>query len=672
MNSNFNNPNREPIKPRRRVSFISIVFTILVLGLLALFIYNYFSAPRNSFSREQTIDRLTKIQNQAFVPNTGNKLKYGEVKKIILYNPTTNSEAPGLVAIEYTLKKTSDDSVFLTEKINLKVNNIEKFERDDLGKYNFKSKIFVKQSYPTSVFKVFIAIGKQLLFLLPMALLFWLFFFQMRSGMNFDDKFAATKLSKSRVMFSDVAGIKEEKIELLEIVDFLKQPRRFLDAGARIPKGLLLFGPPGTGKTLLAKAVSGESGVPFFSAAGSSFESMYVGLGASRIRELFAKAKKNAPCIIFIDEIDSLGSKRQNTFSSAQSQSLNQFLSELDGFENSAGVIVIAATNRIEVLDPALLRSGRFDRKIPINLPDLNERTEILKIHGRNKKIAKTVNFEEIASRTPGFSGAELENSLNEAALQAVRKNRTVIESDDIDEGIDRVIGGPAKVSRVINQKTRVIVALHESGHALIGLVLADASKVQKVTIIPRGSAGGYTITTPKDETTMHTKSILTHRIIGLLAGRAAEELILGQDHVTTGGYDDFSKATQIIERMVKEFGMSDLGVRFTSSQQNMMIGSNQLISETKKTAIDNYIDHFLNKCLIEAKKLIAKHRRLLYLIAESLLILETITASQIEYIFKNNKLPNEALLQKEKHPDKIFLDLSLFNIKKTSKTAKS
>lgn len=662
MNNRFTKSNK-PVRPRKRVGIFSIVVGILIAIFLGILIYQYVtSMSSGSISEARALEIISKIEKKETY-QTNNNYRYDSLKKITLYNQNRFAASTGTVQIEYTISSIDGKRQWNTRQ-SVYVNNIEKF-RENITDPATKQKIFTVNSYPITVFSVFTRIGSQLLFLLPLIWIFYFFFYRMQSGLNIDDKYATAKLSKSDVMFSDVAGIKEEKNELLEIVEFLKHPNRYLDVGARIPKGLLLYGPPGTGKTLLAKAVSGESGVPFFSAAGSSFEGMFVGLGASRIRDLFAKAKKNAPCIIFIDEIDSLGSKRQNTFSSVQSQSLNQFLSELDGFETTAGVIVIAATNRIEVLDSALLRSGRFDRKIQINLPDVKERAEILRIHSRNKKIGKQVDFGEIAARTPGFSGAELENSLNEAALQAVRKNHTVIEAEDIDEGIDRVIGGPAKTSRVINQKTRTIVALHESGHALIGLLLADASKVQKVTIIPRGSAGGYTITTPKDETTMYSKETLTHQVIGLLGGRGAEETILGHRHITTGAYDDFTKATHIVERMIKEFGMSALGVRFTNTQNNLMIGINSPLSETKKTAIDKEIDRFLTDCLNKAKQLIAKNKNLLFLIAESLLILETINASQIEYIHKNKALPEEALEQKRQNPAKKFLDLDLFKEEK-------
>nr|XP_054775390.1 ATP-dependent zinc metalloprotease FtsH-like [Lytechinus pictus] len=385
----------------------------------------------------------------------------------------------------------------------------------------------------------------------------------------FSKSFLEVKANKTEVTFKDVAGILEEKKELLEIVDFLKQPKKYTSVGARIPKGVLLYGPPGTGKTLLAKAVSGEAGVSFISANGSSFEEVYAGLGASRIRGLFGAARKMAPCIIFIDEIDSLGSTRgSNGGGPVGDQTLNQFLAELDGFEARDGVILIGATNRMNVLDPALLRSGRLDRKIQVPLPDVKEREAILNVHARKKNISKEVSMKEIAERTPGLSGAELENSLNEAALIAVRQNKKKIDVEDIEEGIDRVFGGPAKKSRVVNNKTRLIVAIHEAGHSVVGLVLEGAMQVHKVTIIPRGSAGGYTVSTPKEEGMINTKEMLLEKITGFLGGRAAEEFVFGKDNITTGAYDDFMKASQIARSMVEKFGMSKSGVRFFDSER--------------------------------------------------------------------------------------------------------
>lgn len=457
------------------------------------------------------------------------------------------------------------------------------------------------------------------------------------------------KIRTSDTRFTDVAGIKEEKLELEEVVHFLKFPQKYAQMGARVPKGVLLVGPPGTGKTLLAKAVAGEAGVPFFSISGSEFEEVFVGVGASRIREMFTTAKKSAPCIIFIDEIDAVGRKRAST--STNEQTLNQLLVEMDGFETNLGVIIMAATNRADVLDEALLRPGRFDRQISLSWPDIREREAILRLHARNKNISPKVNFQRIAERTPGFSGAQLENVLNEATLLAVRHNKTVIGLVEIDEAIDRVVGGPAKTSRVITDMDKKIVSYHEAGHALIGLKLEYASKVQKVTIIPRGQAGGYTIMTPKEDTMFYSKVHLRATITGYLGGRASEEIMFGSANITTGAHDDLEKATTIARRMITEYGMSsELGlVQFENPRDEYSPFATNKFSDDIASKIDGEIKKLLDTCYIEAVATIKKHKDTLELIAKSLMILETITAEQIEYIDKHNKLPVEVIeMQKE------------------------
>lgn len=454
------------------------------------------------------------------------------------------------------------------------------------------------------------------------------------------------KTQKSETKFSDVAGIKEEKQELEEIVDYLKFPQRYAQMGARTPKGVLLVGPPGTGKTLLAKAVAGEAGVPFFSISGAEFEEVFVGVGASRVREMFNAAKKSAPCIIFIDEIDAVGRKRASAATTANEQTLNQLLVEMDGFQTNVGIIIMAATNRRDVLDEALLRPGRFDREISLSWPDIKEREAILRLHARNKNISPKVNFQRIAERTPGFSGAQLENVLNEATLLAVRHNKNVIGLQEIDEAIDRVVGGPAKTSRVVTERDKQIVSYHEAGHALIGLKLEHASKVQKVTIIPRGQAGGYTIMTPKEETMFYSKLHLIATITGYLGGRASEEIIFGKPNVTTGAHDDLEKATNIARRMITEYGMSeDLGLaQFENPRDDMMPFGKNNISNDIANKIDEEIKNNLDKCYKEALKIIKEHRKTLDLLAKSLMTLETITAEQIEYINVHNKLPQEVI----------------------------
>ncbi|KNG79388.1 ATP-dependent zinc metalloprotease FtsH [Mycoplasma sp. HU2014] len=485
---------------------------------------------------------------------------------------------------------------------------------------------------------------------------------------------------KSKVRFSDVAGIEEEKGELIELVDYLKQPAKYASAGARAPKGVLMEGPPGTGKTLLAKAVAGEAGVSFFSIAGSEFEEMFVGVGASRVREMFNEAKKSAPAIIFIDEIDAVGRKRNvGIGTGTNEQTLNQLLVEMDGFETNSGIIVMAATNRVDVLDPALLRPGRFDRVIQVSLPDIKEREQILKLHARNKKVDSSVDWHRVAERTPGFSGAQLENVLNEAAILMVREGKSVISITEIDEAIDRVVGGPAKKSRAMTMHDKDIVSYHESGHALIGLKLESASKVQKVTIIPRGNAGGYTIMTPKDETLFSSKNDLYAMIAGYLGGRAAEEIKFGKDNVTTGAHDDFDKATTIAKRMVMQFGMSDLGITKLLTMADEAYGKTEgSYSEQTAAKIDAEVSRILDESYKLAIKIIKENMDTLELLAESLRVLETITAEQIDYINKNKKLPEAVLIEKEKYAkeqEKIkegkIIELDINDIKKEQEQEK-
>lgn len=492
---------------------------------------------------------------------------------------------------------------------------------------------------------------------------FWLIWKSARRGMGglggedgsenvFTIGRSQAKLAKSSVRFSDVAGIEEEKNELIEIVDYLKNPGRYAQMGARAPRGIILYGPPGTGKTLLAKAVAGEAGVPFFQVTGSAFEDMLVGVGAKRVRDLFAKAKKAAPCIIFIDEIDSVGSKRGkldvSNYSVAE-QTLNQLLAEMDGFTSRTGVVVMAATNRLDVLDDALLRPGRFDRHIQVTLPDVKERLAILKIHATNKNLSAKVNLEDIARRTPGFSGAQLENVLNEATLLAVRNDRNAITMEDLDEAIDRVMAGPAKKSRVMSESDRKLTAYHEAGHAIVGLHLEGADEVQKITIIPRGQAGGYTLSTPKDaEMIMKRKSDLLNMVAGALGGRAAEEIIFGPNSITTGASNDFYKATNIVRAMVTQLGMSRLGMTQYVPSEGAVNPSVKLYSDKTADEIDKAIDEIMNEQYLIAKKIISENREEHELIVETLLIQETIVKKDIDYIHKEKKLPPSAIEAKK------------------------
>ena len=463
----------------------------------------------------------------------------------------------------------------------------------------------------------------------------------------FDFGNSRAKLEKnSKTRFSDVAGADEEKEELQELVEFLKNPKKFAQMGARIPKGVLLVGPPGTGKTLLARAVSGEASVPFYSISGSEFVEMFVGVGAGRVRDMFKKAKQTAPCIIFIDEIDAVGRQRGTGMGGGhdeREQTLNQLLVEMDGFSGNEGIIILAATNRADVLDPALLRPGRFDRQIQVANPDKNARAEILKVHARNKKFAPDVDFKNIAQRTPGFSGAELENVLNEAALLAVRENHKVISMADIDEAVDRVMGGPAKKSRKYTEKERRLVAYHEAGHAVIGLTLEDANKVQKVTIIPRGQAGGYNLMTPKEETYFQTKTQLEANIAGFMGGRVAEEIFFGD--VSSGAHNDIEQATRIARLMVTELGMSELGpIKYDSGQGNVFSGRDYTQHNNSHSGqiayeIDVQVRKIIDECYDKAKEIILANKDKLSIIAEALLEHETLAGEQIEALFNTGKM---------------------------------
>ena len=469
-----------------------------------------------------------------------------------------------------------------------------------------------------------------------------------KSSMDFGKSRAKLNSDNNKVTFKDVAGLKEEKEEVKELIDFLKNPKKFQKLGARIPKGVLLFGPPGTGKTLLAKAVAGEADVPFYFISGSDFVELFVGVGASRVRDMFQQAKRNAPCLIFIDEIDAVGRQRGTGLGGGhdeREQTLNQLLTEMDGFGANEGIIIIAATNRPDVLDPALLRPGRFDRQVTVNLPDIKGREEILAVHARNKTLAEGITLQNLAKRTPGFSGADLENLLNEAALLAVRRNKEEITMSEIDEATDRVLMGPAKASHKYSENDRKLVAYHEAGHAVIGLKLAHANVVQKVTIIPRGTAGGYNMMVPSEEKMCSTKTDLLEQITGLLGGRTAEEVTFGE--ITTGAHNDFEKATKIARAMVTEYGMSDLGpLQFEQQAGSVFLGRDYNKSQHFSNEVANEIDmemrKIINNCHKKATEIIKKNEDLLKLIAETLLEYETLTKEQIDYLVEHKKMPEE------------------------------
>lgn len=504
----------------------------------------------------------------------------------------------------------------------------------------------------------------------PMLLLFLLMWFLYRSQMKAGGgifnpgKNQAQKIISDK-KFSDIAGNEEVKEEVKELVDYLKNPAKYSAAGARIPKGILLGGPPGTGKTLIAKATAGEANVPFYFISGSNFVEMYVGVGAKRVRELFKDARKEAPAIIFIDEIDAVGRSRGAGIGGGndeREQTLNQLLVEMDGMAKNSGILIMAATNRTDVLDPALLRPGRFDRTITVNLPDIKEREEILKLHAKGKRIDPEVTFANLAKRTPGYSGAQLENVINEAALLSVRENTGVITKLQIDEAIDRVMSGPAKKTRTISPEELTMVAYHEAGHAVVGLKVPGGNKVQKITIIPRGNAGGYNLMLPEKEKYNKTKLELESMIKSYMGGRAAEEIIYGKENISTGAADDIQRATSIARRMVTEWGMSSLGpIQYEEPEGSVFLGRDYTKTKFTSDALSNEIDTEVRKIITsaqkDAKKVIEDNKKLLELIKDLLLKKETIVAEEIEYIEKHMKLPPEEELEIKKENFQVDID---------------
>ena len=496
---------------------------------------------------------------------------------------------------------------------------------------------------------VWISILSQIIPFLIIAVFFYFMFSKMGGGGNNKAfEFAKSKArveSNVKVRFKDVAGCEEEKEEVKEIIDYLRSPKKFTDMGAHIPKGILMVGPPGTGKTLLAKAVAGEANVPFFSISGSDFVEMFVGTGASRVRDMFKTAQKSAPCIIFIDEIDAVGRQRgagMGGGNDEREQTLNQLLVEMDGMTDNAGIVVIAATNRPDVLDPALLRSGRFDRRVTVSLPDIKGREAILHVHARNKKLASDVSLANLAKRTPGFSGADLANVLNEGAILAVRKNEAKVTMTDLDEAIDRVMMGPAKKSKKYTEKDKILVAYHEAGHAVIGLKLEDADMVQKVTIIPRGEAGGYNLMTPREEKYFHRKSEFIAQITGLLGGRTAEEIQFGE--ISAGAVNDIEKLTEIAKNMVRVYGMSSLGpIQYADPQGNVFLGRDYTkgsdYSAGVAAEIDKEVRAIVDECHENCRKILTENKDLLDLIANNLYEHETLTNEEITNLMNYGQL---------------------------------
>ena len=615
--------NKKDLK-KNVVPYVALLGIILVL----LYVFNFMGNKINKFTYDEFMKNVSE----------------GKVEKV----EVTPSKDGGVYYITgklegYDKKETFEVTAPLSEEVVQKIT-------DGYEKYDYEIKVFKDPASST-----FLTI---LINFLPIVIIagFAFFIFTKQAGganKSFDFGKSRAKLSdsKKKVTFANVAGLKEEKEEVKELIDFLKNPKRFQKLGARIPKGVLLVGPPGTGKTLLARAVAGEANVPFYYISGSDFVELFVGIGASRVRDMFKQAKHNAPCLIFIDEIDAVGRQRGTGLGGGhdeREQTLNQLLTEMDGFGANEGIIIIAATNRADVLDPALLRPGRFDRQVTVNLPDVKGREEILEVHARNKILDKNITLSNLAKRTPGFSGADLENLLNEAALLAVRRDKEFITMSEIDEATDRVLMGPAKKSKKYTEEERRLVAHHEAGHVVLGLKLNSANDVQKVTIIPRSYAGGYAMMVPKEEKYTSTKTELLEQITGLLGGRVSEELNFGE--ITTGAHNDFEKATKIARAMVTEYGMSDLGpVQLEHQSGGVFLGrdynKSRNFSDIVAHEIDEEIRKIVGNCYENATKILKENIDLVKLIAEALLERETLTKEQIEYLVEHKELPEETSL---------------------------
>lgn len=622
------------------------IFSYILLALL-IFGVIYFFTVLNKKVNDLTYSELMKAMDK---------------KEITEMTITPNNNA-GIYELTGKMKDYDDNESFSASAPLADETIKEIYE----GRKNYGFEVKASSDPSSSIFWAFV------LNVLPIVILVGVgFYFITRQmgtankSMDFGKSRARLTSDKDKVTFKQVAGLQEEKEEVAELIDFLKQPKKFQNMGARIPKGVLLVGPPGTGKTLLAKAVAGEANVPFYYISGSDFVELFVGVGASRVRDMFKQAKHNAPCLIFIDEIDAVGRQRGAGLGGGhdeREQTLNQLLTEMDGFGANEGIIIIAATNRPDVLDPALLRPGRFDRQITVNLPDVKGREEILEVHAKGKKFAKNVNLANIAKRTVGFSGADLENLLNEAALLAVRRGKDKITMSEIDEGHDRVIMGPAKKSKQYTEHEKKVVAYHEAGHAVVGIKLEGANEVQKVTIIPRGAAGGYNLMLPKEETFLSTKKELLETISGLLGGRVAEEIEFNE--VTTGAHNDFEKATKIARAMVTEYGMSELGpVQFEHQESSVFLGRDYNKTRNFSSQVAFEIDQeqrkIINECYDVTRKIISENKDLLDLIAKTLLKYETITKEQIDYLVKNGHMPDEE--------EKKIEDMTLEELRKLAK----
>ncbi len=594
--------------------------------------------------------RATTVTGVARHVNTSSEYKY----KVILENDDWSKNT--IPAYKFlSVDETTNKPVYSTETVEMTwsevfMNRVE--ETNKIGVLGSQQTAYytVNDAFSVSWWDTW---GPTIILLGGTALLAIFFFVRLNGSVNGSNRQAldfnkspARREDKSKVRFTDVAGCDEEKAEMVELVEYLKNPKKYSKFGARLPKGVLLIGNPGTGKTLLAKAVAGEAGVPFYSISGSDFVEMFVGVGAGRVRDLFKRAKQSAPCIIFIDEIDAVGRQRGAGLGGGndeREQTLNQLLVEMDGFEYNAGILVIAATNRDDVLDPALLRPGRFDRIITVSLPDRAGREAIFKVHARNKKVDPSVDFGALAKRTVGFSGADIDNILNEAAILAVRFNKDTITMAEIDEAIDRRIAGPAKSGKGMSDQEKRVDAYHEAGHAVIGLVLPHSNKVQKITIIPRGQTGGHVLMTPEDDRFLLTKNELLAEITGFLGGRTSEEIFF--DDVSTGASNDIQQATRIARTMVTQWGMSELGpIQYEQDQGSVFLGRDYTnvsknFSSEVAYEIDKAVRQIVEECHKQAREILLAHKKEVILIAETLLEKETITAEEIDELIKNGKL---------------------------------
>src|SRR5574344_1330741 len=611
------------MKNAKKTSFIKLLGPYLVMGMIIgiiMVVLNFQGMTVNNLS---TGKLLTALENN-------------EVKEIVI----TPKSSESIYYVEGKLSSYKDGESFKTKVVEDEIPQIiEYVQKNDIEKYDTN-----KDPGSSALLYIVVNVLPIIIVVMVAYSLFNKLASSNKNSMDFGRSKARLSDDKDKKSFKDVAGLKEEKEEVEELIDFLKNPKKFQSMGARIPKGVLLVGPPGTGKTLLAKAIAGEANVPFFFISGSDFVELFVGVGASRVRDMFKQAKQCAPCLIFIDEIDAVGRERGTGLGGGhdeREQTLNQLLSEMDGFSENEGIIIIAATNRPDVLDPALLRPGRFDRQVTVNRPDVREREEILAVHAKNKHLGSDVILKYIAARTPGYSGADLENLLNEAALLAVRRNKDKIGMDEIDEASDRVLMGPAKNSRKVTEFEKKIVSYHEAGHAVTGIILPNGEEVHKITIIPRGMAGGYTQMLPKEEKTLvYTKKELLEQIITLLSGRASEETYL--DEISTGASDDLKRETKIARSMVTEYGMSSLGpMQFEHRSESVFLGRdyNQTKNFSDQVAlqIDQEVKKIIDECYERSKTILKKNKKLIDVLAETLITKETLTKEEIESIVEAN-----------------------------------